>query len=131
MAAVREAEAGTSGEIRVHLDTRCPGDPMPRAVEVFERLGIHRTGLRNGVLLYVAIEDRKIAVIGDAGVHERVPPDYWAGLVGTLAAHFREGRARDGLTAVVRDVGTVLRRYFPRSPDDRNELSDEVSQGSP
>ena len=127
--AVAEAEAGTSGEIRVHLDARCPGDPMTRAVEVFERLGMHRTALRNGVLVYLAIHDRKLAVIGDAGVHERVAPGYWEGLKETLVGHVREGRPRDGLVAAVRDVGETLRRHFPRAPDDRNELTDEVSLG--
>ncbi len=127
--AVGEAEAGTLGEIRVHLDARCPGDPMARAVEVFERLGMTRTALRNGILIYLAVGDRKLAVIGDAGVHERVPGDYWDRLKETLVAHFREGRPRDGLVAAVREVGETLRRHFPRAPDDRNELSDEVSLG--
>ena len=127
--AVAEAEAGTAGEIRVHLDARCAGDPMARAVELFERLGMTRTRLRNGVLIYLAIGDRKLAVIGDAGVHARVSPDYWQGLRETLVRHFREGRPRDGLVAAVRDVGATLRHHFPRAPDDRNELSDEVSLG--
>jgi uncharacterized membrane protein len=125
--AVARAEAGTSGEVRVHLDARCPGDPMARAVEVFERLGMTRTALRNGVLVYVAIEDHKLAVIGDAGVHERVGPAYWTGLRDTLIGQLREGRARDGLVAAVRDIGEVLHRHFPRAPDDRNELPDDVS----
>jgi len=68
-----------------------------------------------------------LAVIGDAGVHERVAPDYWQGLSGTLVAHFREGRPRDGLVTAIREVGEELRRHFPRAPDDRDELSDEVS----
>jgi len=125
--AIARAEGRTSGEIRVHLEATCPGDPTPRAVAVFERLGMHRTARRNGVLIYVAIEDRKLAVIGDAGVHERVAPDYWQGLSGTLVAHFREGRPRDGLVTAIREVGEELRRHFPRAPDDRDELSDEVS----
>jgi uncharacterized membrane protein len=125
--AVAEAEAGTSGEVRVHLDARCPGDPMARAVEVFERLGMTRTTLRNGVLVYVAVEDHKLAVIGDAGVHARVGGAYWSGLRDTLVGHLREGRPRDGLVTAVRDIGEMLRRHFPRAPDDRNELPDDVS----
>lgn len=127
--AVAEAERGTSGEIRVHLDPRCPGDPMRQASTVFERLGMARTAQRNGVLIYLAIEDRQLAVLGDTGIHERVAPDYWDRLFATLVAHLREGRPRDGLTAVVREVGETLRRHFPRARDDRDELSDEVSLG--
>jgi uncharacterized membrane protein len=125
--AVAEAESRTSGEIRVHLDPRCRGEPMARAVEVFERLGMTRTTHRNGVLIYLAVEDRKLAVIGDAGVHQRVDDAYWDRLRAALVAHLREGRPRDGLVAGVRDVGEVLARHFPRAPDDPNELSDEVS----
>jgi uncharacterized membrane protein len=125
--AIAEAERGTSGEIRVHLDARCPGDPMARAVAVFEGLGMTRTTLRNGVLVYVAVEDRKLAVIGDAAVHERVGPVYWARLRDTVVGHFREGRPRVGLVAAVQEIGEVLRRHFPRAPADENELPDDVS----
>src|SRR5262245_7626739 len=90
--AVAEAESGTAGEIRVHLDARCAGDVMARAVAVFERLGMTRTAQRSGVLVYLAIEDRKLAVIGDRGVHERVGDAYWGALTGALAPHLRAGR---------------------------------------
>ncbi len=89
--------------------------------------GPERTVQRNGVLIYLALEDRKLAVIGDAGVHERVGAEYWERLTAALVGHLREGRPRDGLVAAVGDVGEVLRRHFPRRPDDRNELSDQVS----
>ncbi len=125
--AVALAEAGTSAEIRVHLDHKCPGDPMARAVAVFERLGMHRTAERHGVLIYVAVTDRKLAVIGDQGIHERVGEAYWRRLVADVIAHFREERPRDGFLHAVRDVAAALRQHFPRRPDDQNELSDEVS----
>lgn len=125
--AITEAEAGTSAEIRVHLDHRCPGEPMARAVAVFERLGMHRTAERHGVLIYVAVADRKLAVIGDQAIHERVGEGYWQRLVADVTRHFREERPRDGFLHAVREVGEALRRHFPRRPDDRNELRDEVS----
>jgi uncharacterized membrane protein len=127
--AISEAEAGTSAEIRVHLDHRCPGDAMARAMAVFERLGMHRTAARHGVLVYVAIADRKLAVIGDRGFHERVGETYWQRLVADVLAHFREERPRDGFLHAVAELGARLRQHFPRGPDDRNELSDEVSVG--
>lgn len=125
--AVALAEAGTSAEIRVHLDHKCPDDPVARAVAVFQRLGMHRTAERHGVLIYVAVADRKLAVIGDQGIHERVGEAYWQRLVADVVAHFREARPRDGFLHAVRDVAKALRQHFPRRPDDRNELSDEVS----
>jgi uncharacterized membrane protein len=125
--AITEAETGTSAEIRVHLDHRCPGEPMARAVAVFERLGMHRTAERHGVLIYVAVADRKLAVIGDQGIHERVGEAYWQRLAADVTRHFREERPRDGFLHAVRELGEALRRHFPRRPDDRNELRDEVS----
>jgi uncharacterized membrane protein len=126
-AAVTAAEARTAAEIRVHLDHSCPGDPMARAVVIFERLGMHRTDLRAGVLVYVAVTDRKLAVIGDAGIHARVGQAYWDSLVARILSHLRDERPRDGLTDAVGEVGASLAAYFPRRPDDRNELSDRVS----
>ena len=127
--AITEAEAATSAEIRVHVDHRCPGDPIRRAAAVFERLGMHRTAGRHGVLIYVAISHRKLAVIGDEGIHVRVGETYWQGLVTDVLAHFRDQRPRDGLLHAVAELGAALHQHFPRDPDDRNELSDEVSIG--
>jgi uncharacterized membrane protein len=125
--AIRRLEARSSAEVRVHLDRRCSGDPQARAVALFERLGMHRTALRNGVLIYVAVADRRLAVIGDRGIHERVGAAYWQGLAATLSAHFRDGRAGAGLLAALGDLERVLAVHFPRRPDDRNELADDVS----
>ncbi len=94
--AVAEAEAGTAAEIRVHLDPRCPGEPTTRAIQVFERLGMHRTAQRHGILIYAALKDRKLAVIGDKGIHDRVGEAYWQRLVEAVIAHFRDERPRDG-----------------------------------
>jgi uncharacterized membrane protein len=125
--AVREAESRTSAEIRVHLDHRCLEEPLARAAEVFHRLGMHRTALRNGALIYVAIEDHKLAVIGDVGIHDRVGQAYWERLVADIAADLRTGRPRDGLVGAVRELSRMLATCFPRQPGDINELPDRVS----
>ena len=125
--AVVEAERQTSAEIRVHLDHRCRGAAMPRAIEIFEALGMHATSAKNGVLIYVAVTDRKLAVIGDQGIHERVGEAYWQEIVASMLGHLRDARPRDGLIDAVRGVGEALRSHFPRGRDDRNELSDDVS----
>ncbi|MGH7317906.1 MAG: TPM domain-containing protein, partial [Candidatus Rokuibacteriota bacterium] len=130
-AAIATAEAATSAEIRVHLDARCPGEALARATLVFERLGMHRTAAHHGVLVYVSIEDHKLAVLGDRGIHERVGQAYWDGLVEAVLVHFRQARFRDGLAHAVGEVGAVLRRHFPRRPDDVNELPDRVSVEPP
>jgi uncharacterized membrane protein len=126
--AIALAEASTSGEIRVHLEPRLPGrDPLSRARQVFVELGMHRTRDRNGVLIYLAVADHRLAIVGDEGIHARVGDDYWNGLRDLMVAHLREGRARDALGEAVAEVGRTLRAQFPRRPDDTNELSDQVS----
>jgi uncharacterized membrane protein len=125
--AVTEAEKRTSAEVRVHLDHSCPGDALPRAIKVFERLGMHKTTVRHGVLVYISVTDRKLAVIGDKGIHERVGEAYWQGLVDAVRERMRRQQPRDGLIHAVSELGAALGRHFPRQPDDRNEMSDEVS----
>jgi uncharacterized membrane protein len=133
-AAVEAAENTTSGEIRVHLERRLPGetpggDALARAAAVFVDLGMPATAERNGVLIYVAVDDHKLAIVGDAGVHARVGDGYWQGIRDAMVERLRRGEARDAVVQAVRAVGEVLRHHFPRRPDDHNELSDRVSLG--
>ena len=127
--AVAEAERHTSAEVRVHLDHSCAGDALPHAIKVFERLGMHKTAARNGVLVYVSVTDRKLAVIGDKGIHERVGEAYWQGLVAGVLERMRQQGPRDGLAHALAEAGRALGHHFPRRPDDKNELSDEVDIG--
>ena len=127
--AVAEAEGHTSAEIRVHLDHSCEGDALQQAIKVFERLGMHRTAARNGVLVYITVTDRKLAVIGDKGIHERVGEAYWQGLVAAVRERMRQQQPRDGLIHAIAELGRELSRHFPRHPDDKNELSDQVTLG--
>lgn len=127
-AAITAAESATSGEIRVHLESRCTGDPMDRARVVFEEQGLTATRDRTGVLLYVAWMDRKLAVLGDAGIHEKVGDAYWHGIVDTVVAAFKEERYGDGLVHAVTEIGRRLAEHFPRKDDDTNELKNEVTE---
>ncbi|HSF06632.1 MAG TPA: TPM domain-containing protein [Methylomirabilota bacterium] len=126
--AIALAEAETSGEIRLHLERRLPaGDPLTRARQVFTELGMPRTRERNGVLIYLAFADRRLAIVGDEGIHASVGADYWDRVRDLLVERLREGRVREALVEAVTEVGRTLRAYFPRRPDDTNELSDRVS----
>ena len=125
--AVAEAEGHTSAEIRVHLDHSCKGDALQQAIKIFERLGMHRTEARNGVLLYISVTNRKLAVIGDKGIHERVGEAYWQGLVAAVRERLRQQQSRDGLIHAVAEAGRALAHHFPRRPADNNELSNQVS----
>ena len=127
LAAVKEAENKTSGEIRIHIETFCNEDVLDRAAWIFKKLRMHNTSERNGVLFYLAISDKKFAVIGDAGINSKVPAGFWDDVKDLLQTKFREGKFTEGLSEGIILAGVHLKRHFPHSKDDVNELPDEIS----
>jgi uncharacterized membrane protein len=128
VAAIGTAEKATSGEIRVHVESRAGGDPLAAARRWFQRLGMDRTRERNGVLLYLAVDDRAFSIVGDSGIHAKVGDDGWSSIRDGIQAAFVEGRFAGGLEDAIRAVGAILATHFPPRGDDRNELPDTVSQ---
>jgi len=129
MDAIGQAENRTSGEIRVHIEDHIEDDVLDHAAFIFEELDMHRTRDRNGVLIYLSVADRKVAVIGDSGINERVPPNFWHDVIGVLQLHLAAGRRVEGISEAVHMVGEKLRTFFPLRSDDRDELSNEISFG--
>lgn len=127
--AIQEAEKLTSGEIQVHLEKYCPGEVLDRAAEVFGDLGMHKTRLRNGVLFYLAIEDHKFAVLGDAGIHQNVPANFWDEVKEHMRNLFVQGHFTDGLCEGIAMAGKQLQTFFPTDDDNPNELPDAISFG--
>ena len=127
LAAVKEAENQTSGEIRVHIESTCEEDVLDRTAWVFKKLGMHKTAERNGVLFYLAIKDRKFAVIGDAGINSKVPAGFWDDVKELLLKRFRDGKFTEGLSEGIIMAGEHLKKHFPHKRDDVNELPDEIS----
>ena len=127
--AIREAELNTSGEIRVHIENKCSGEVLDRAVDLFHKLKMEQTRQRNGVLLYVAMKSHKVAIIGDEGVNAVVPDDFWNGIIDRAVKQFAQGQYAEGIAEAVTAVGEVLKQHFPYRNDDINELPDEISFG--
>ena len=125
--AIAAAESGTSGEIRVHLDRRCTGDPVAAARAWFDKLGMRATAQRNGVLLYLAIADRKFALYGDQGLDGVLPEGTWERLRDAMVAEFAKDRFAEGIAGAVAAIGDALKTHFPHLASDRDELSDELS----
>ncbi len=125
--AVAAAEKITSGEIRVHLARKSGRNPYKAAVAVFEHLGMHRTEARNGVLIYLALREKRFAIIGDRGIDERVPDDFWEETSRVMAGHFKRDDFAGGITAGIASAGEELAAFFPWQEDDINELPDEIS----
>jgi len=125
--AIKGAEHRTSGEIRVHIEDECEGDALDRAQAIFAELEMQKTKQRNGVLVYVALDDRKLAIFGDEGIHEQVGQNFWEDVRDQMIREFRKGNHAKGIADGVTMVGEKLRTHFPWQSDDKNELSDEIS----
>ena len=125
--AIVDAERKTSGEIRVHIEQRCPKAAVDRAAEVFSKLDMHQTAERCGVLFYLAVESRVFAIYGDKGIHEKVGAQSWDGISVAMGARFREGKFTQGLTEGIAMAGEMLAVHFPASSVNPNQLADEVS----
>ena len=125
--AVRLAEKGTSGEIRIHIDRECKTAPVKRAEVVFNRLGMYKTAQHNGVLIYMAVESKVFAIIGDKGINDVVPENFWAEVIEAMGNEFRKGNITEGLCKGVIMAGEKLKAFFPYQSDDVNELPDSIS----
>lgn len=127
--AIGIAETNTSGEIRVHIEHTVSIDPYDRAVEVFHELNMNKTKLKNGVLIYIAIKDKRFAICGDEGINKLVEADFWESTKDIMLENFKKNRFKEGIIAGVLRAGERLKTYFPHDNNDVNELSNEISQG--
>lgn len=129
VAAITRAELKTSGEIRVHIETYCPASSLDRAVFVFNQLKMYKTKDRNSVLIYLATDSKKFAVLGDVGINTVVPDCFWESVRETMQQFFADGRFVEGICAAVEEIGSKLAQYFPYRKDDMDELPNDISFG--
>ena len=125
--AIGAAERATSGEIRVHVQPKATGGELREVAErTFERLGMTKTALRNGVLLFIASEENRFVILGDKGIDEKVPTSFWYEIAAKLTERFKNGEFTEGIVEALTAAGQQLKEFFPRSADDVNELPDEI-----
>ena len=131
VAAIRNAEKCTSGEVRVFVESRCRFiDPLDRAKEIFSELKMENTEDRNAVLLYIALKDRQLAVYADSGIHKKVGTQFWEEAVNSILLHFDKENYANGIVHCVTEIGHALEENFPYNNDtDKNELPDEIIFG--
>ena len=125
--AIKQAELNTSGEIKVHIENHCRGDVEQRSLTVFNKLKLNETKLRNGVLIYLAVKDRKFAILGDEGINNVVENGFWNDVKDMMLSHFKEGNFTEGLEQGIIRCGEKLKTYFPYQTDDTNEIPDDIS----
>jgi len=127
--AIRVAEKNTSGEIRVHIEKTTSKVPFDRALEVFYELKMNETQLQNGVLFYFAVEDQSFAICGDKGINDVVASDFWDCTKDKMVEQFKSGNFKQGIVDGILNAGEQLKKHFPWSEGDANELSNEISKG--
>jgi uncharacterized membrane protein len=129
-ASIHKAEKDNTGEIRLHVEGDCEGDVIERAVKVFHRLHMHKTNHRNAVLFYLAVNHKKLAVVGDEGIHKKVSEEFWHTVKDHIIAKFKQNNYAEGLCEGIEMTGEMLRRYFPNKGEaNTNQLPDDISFG--
>ncbi|AFU67811.1 hypothetical protein P700755_000816 [Psychroflexus torquis ATCC 700755] len=127
--AIKKAELNTSGEIRVHIEVKCPKeDRFERALEVFQELNMHKTELSNGVLIYVSVEDHQLVILGDKGINEVVPKGFWESTRDEILSEFKQNEYKTGLVKGIHEAGEQLKQHFPCQSGDINELDNDISK---
>ena len=126
VAAIKEAEKNTSGEIRLFIEDNCGDNVLDRAAFIFNELGMDKTKQHNGVLFYLAMKSRQFAILGDKGINAKVGQDFWYSIKQVMQNHFTEGDFVKGLTQGLKMSGEALKKHFPYMSDDENELSDDI-----
>ena len=128
VAAIQAAEGQTSGEVRVHVQPKATGGEIRHVAErTFERLGMTKTALRNGVLLFIATEEQRFVILGDKGIDDKVPAGFWDEIAAKLTMRFSKGEFTEGIVDAITAAGMQLREYFPRAEGDVNELADTIN----
>ena len=130
VSAIKEAEKDTSGEIRVHIERWCKeGDPVARAIFIFDAIGMFDTRERTGVLIYISLKSRMFAILGDVGINAVIPQDFWNGIKDELSSFFSKGQITEGIIEAVKQTGKILKEHLPATEDNPNKQPDEISYG--
>lgn len=127
---IHQIETGTSAELRVHLERKCPNaDTLDRAKQLFQQLGMHQTEHKNGVLLYVAYDDRRCAVYGGEAIDAQMGQERWTAALAAMTRNFAEKKYSTGLKIALSEIGDELKKSFPSLDGGEDELPNTISWG--
>lgn len=125
--AIQSAEDHSTGEIRVHIDSNSEGNNAEIAFGVFKALCQNKTAERNAVLFHINFEQHYLTIIGDEGIHAKVHQSFWDQIHDEVTAEFAKGNYHEGLRNAILKTGFELKKHFPVSGENPNELSNEIT----
>ena len=129
-AAIHDAEKSTTGEVRLFVEHYCKrNQAVERAAEVFHSMKMDETVDHNGVLIYIALSHKRMAIYADAGIYSKVENGFWDELLHKMQGHFKHAKFAEGVIAVIHDIGKKLAEYFPDGSLQKNEKPDELVFG--
>ena len=127
---IQDIEQKTSSEIRLYIEGECPySNPLERTKEIFQHLGMDKTELRNGVLMYIASESRVFSVFGDQAIYTKANDDFWQAKITFMTTFFKNEQYAEGIEAGLKSIGQSLSEYFPATGKRKNELPDDIVFG--
>lgn len=126
--AIKEAEINTSAEIRVHYTTKKSKSLLLNdAQQTFEALKMHETELRNGILIYLRLKSKEVAILGDIGIHQHVGNEFWEAVKEEIISTIKSSNITQGIIKGIELSGKQLSIHFPPNGLNPNELSDEIT----
>ena len=128
---IAEAETRTCGEIRVVVRHRRHWKERllsvhDLALREFYRLGMEKTAQRTGILIILLLSERAFHIVADEGIQSKVEEGTWDSIASAMSGHFVKGNFRDGLSHAIERVGGVLATHFPGTPDQADQLPNDV-----
>ena len=102
---------------------------LQRSLAIFTAEGLHQTRDHTGILIFVSLLEHEVEVLADRGINEKVPQGTWDEVVGIVTAGLKSSQGGDAFCKAIERCGAVLSEHFPRSPDDKDELSNRLVTG--
>jgi putative membrane protein len=98
------------------------------AVSAFFKEGLYKTRQENGILLFISVLEKKVWILGDRGINERIPQAEWQDIINELSEGIRDNQQCEAICKAITRVGNVLCQHFPIQEDDQDELHNIIIQ---
>jgi putative membrane protein len=97
-----------------------------RSLAAFTAHGLHYTKAHTGILILASLFERRVVVLADRGINEKVQPGTWDEIVGIITSGLKSNDGCAAFCAAIEECAKILAVHFPRSPDDQDELKNNL-----